>query len=73
MTYTGCLAKGDSAGQYMFTDASGEKKAAVPSSGVDLDKHAANHTVKLTGSMSTDGKTLTVSKVEHVSETCQSK
>jgi len=72
-TLTGCLTKGDGAGMYNLTEASGDKKMAVPSSGVDLEKHAMNHTVKLTGSLSSDGKTLTVSKIEHVSETCQTK
>jgi hypothetical protein len=71
MTYTGCLAKGDSQGEYKFTEASGSAKTVVASSGVDLDKHSANHTVKLTGTMGTDGK-LTATKVEHVSDTCQS-
>src|SRR3982751_987433 len=67
-TMTGCLTKGDTAGQYSFTDSSsGAKKSVVPSSGVDLDKHAANHTVKLTGTASSDGQTFTVRHVEHVS------
>src|SRR5947209_16861806 len=63
-TMTGCLTKGDSAGQYSFTDAStGTKKTVVPASGVELDKHAANHTVKLTGTVSQDGQTLTATNV----------
>jgi hypothetical protein len=71
-TMTGCLTKGDTAGQYAFTDTkSGNKTTVVPSSGVDLDKHAANHTVKLTGTLSEDGKTLTATNVEHVSATCE--
>src|SRR5689334_19920166 len=69
-TMTGCLTKADTAGQYSLTDASGTKKTVVPSSGVDLDKHAANHTVKLTGTASQDGQTFTATKVEHVSATC---
>lgn len=71
-TMTGCLSKSDTAGQYSFTDSStGAKKNVVPSSGVDLDKHAANHTVKLTGTVSQDGQTFTATEVEHVSATCQ--
>lgn len=69
-TMTGCLTKSDTAGQYAFIDASGTKRTVVASSGVDLDKHSANHTVKLTGTLSDDGKTLTATNVEHVSETC---
>ena len=70
-TITGCLTKGDTAGQYMLTDNTGAKKNIVPSSGVDLDKHAANHTVKLTGTMSQDGQTFTATNVEHVSSSCE--
>jgi hypothetical protein len=70
-TLTGCLNKGDTAGEYTFTDsATGQKKNVTASSGVDLAKHAANHTVKLTGTVSDDGQTMTVTKLEHVSATC---
>lgn len=69
-TITGCLAKGDAAGQYILTDSkSGSKITVTPSAGVELDQHAANHTVKLTGSKGTGG-TFTATKVEHVSATC---
>ena len=69
---TGCLTKGDTEGQYAFTETTtGDKKSVVPSSGVDLDKHSSNHTVKLTGTLSEDGKTFTATKVEHVSSTCE--
>ncbi len=70
-TITGCLNKADTAGQYALTDSTtGAKKTVVASSGVDLEKHAANHTVKLTGTMSDDGQTFTATNVEHVSDTC---
>ena len=70
-TLTGCLTKGDTAGQYMLSDTtSGEKKRVTASSGVDLEKHSANHTVRLTGKLSDDGQTFTATNVEHVSETC---
>jgi hypothetical protein len=39
----------------------------------ELEKHATNHTVKLTGTMRNEGgKTVfTVTKIEHVAPTCQ--
>jgi len=70
-TVTGCLSKGSSDSQYMFTDSKTGTPMTVTGS-ADLSKHAANHTVKLTGTKSMDGgKTVfTVTKVEHVSATC---
>jgi hypothetical protein len=68
-TITGCLAKGDTAGQYTITEKGGTKTTVAASAGVELDKHAANHTVTLTGSKDSAG-TFTATKVDHVSATC---
>jgi hypothetical protein len=68
-TITGCLAKGDTTGQYTLTEKGGTKTSVAASAGVELDKHAANHTVTLTGSRD-GGGTFTATKVEHVSATC---
>ena len=69
---TGCLSK-DSSGAYTLTDSTGNK-IAVSGTTPDLEKHAANHTVTLTGKMTTDanGKpAMEVSKLKHVSDTCK--
>jgi hypothetical protein len=63
---TGCLTKGDSAGQYNLATAGGQKVTVTGPA--DLDKHAQNHTVKLTGSMK--GGTFEATAIEHVSATC---
>jgi hypothetical protein len=68
-TITGCLAKGGTTGQYTITEKGGTKTTVAASAGVELDKHAANHTVTLTGSRDSGG-TFTATKVEHVSATC---
>jgi hypothetical protein len=69
-TITGCLAKGDTADQYILTDSkSGTKTTVTASSDVGLAKHASNHTVRLTGTKS--GDSFTATKVEHVSATCE--
>jgi hypothetical protein len=69
---TGCLAKGDTPDQYVLSDQSGQK-IVVTGSSDDLSKHAANHTVKITGQPSADGKSFTATKVEMISATCQNK
>ena len=70
MTLTGCLNKGEMDNHYAFTDITTGKKMTV--TGVaGLQKHAANHTVKITGSQS--AKVFNVTKVEHVSPTCEAK
>ena len=68
-TITGCLTKGDT-GEWVIADQSGNKLTVV--SKEDFTKHA-NHTVKLTGSPSEDGKTFNASKLEHVADSCQAK
>jgi hypothetical protein len=66
-TLTGCLT--ETGGAYMLKSQSGEEVAVKGSE--DLTKHK-NHTVRLTGKMSDEGgkKTLTISKLEHVSASC---
>ncbi|MFN0171614.1 MAG: hypothetical protein ACKV22_34795 [Bryobacteraceae bacterium] len=68
---TGCLTKGAQAGEFILTDEkSGERMIAAGSP--DLEKHAANHKVKVTGSREPgDGKQVfKVTSIEHVSDTC---
>lgn len=71
-TLSGCLAKGTETGQYVLTDKAGTKTSVTAAAGVELEKHAANHTVRLIGSKGTDGS-FAVSKVEHVSATCSTR
>lgn len=71
-TMTGCLAKGTATGQYVLTDKAGTKTNVTAAAGVELEKHAANHTVRLTGSKGSDGS-FAASKVDHVSATCEAK
>jgi hypothetical protein len=70
MTMTGCLTKGADVPQHFsFVDLKNGKKWTVTGL-ADLEKHAANHTVRITGTAT--AKVFNVTKVEHVSETCQS-
>ncbi|MGH9324193.1 MAG: hypothetical protein ACRD21_05705 [Vicinamibacteria bacterium] len=72
---TGCLNAADQQGQFVLTvkegGSKGEKVTVVGAA--DLEKHAKNHTVKLTGTMAKEGgkDVLKVSKIEHVEATCQ--
>lgn len=69
-TLTGCLAKGDTANEYILTDSkTGTKTAVTASAGVEIGKHA-NHTVKLTGSKRADG-TFVATNLEHISAKCE--
>lgn len=72
---TGCLNAGDQQGQYVFTVKEGGKRGEklVVVGAADLEKHAKNHTVKLTGAMAKEGDkdVFKVSKIEHVDATCQ--
>ena len=72
-TLTGCLSKGASAGQYVLA-AEGQSDQVMITGGADLDKHAANHTVKVTGTWdeSAGQKQFRVSKIEHVADSCKS-
>jgi hypothetical protein len=70
-TITGCLSKGaDQPQHYNFVDQSNGRKMTVTGL-ADLEKHSANHTVRLTGSMT--NKVFNVTKVEHVSASCEAK
>ena len=70
MTLTGCLNKGDRENHYTFTDLKTGRKMTVTGP-ADLEKHASNHTVKITGSRT--AQVFDVTKVEHVSPTCEAK
>ncbi|HYP06119.1 MAG TPA: hypothetical protein VER03_07760 [Bryobacteraceae bacterium] len=71
MTMTGCLTKGaDTPQHYNFTDQASGKKWTVTGP-ADLEKHSANHTVRLTGAET--AKVFAATKVEHVAATCQAK
>ena len=67
---TGCLNKDGS--NYTLTDEASGVKTPVTGT-ADLEKHAANHKVKLTGTLKkdTDGKAvLDVSKIDHIADSC---
>ena len=70
VTVTGCLDKGENPNEFVLTDSSSGTKMIVTGS-PDLEKHAAKHIEKLTGTASEDNKSFTVSKVEHVADSCQ--
>ena len=57
-----CVKAGE---KYVFVS-KGKVSAIQNQDFADLDKHAG-HNIKLTGTLSTDGKTITVSKIEMVS------
>jgi len=69
VTVTGCLDKGAGPNEYILTDqASGAKM--IVTGAPELEQHAAKHTEKLTGTPSEDSKSFTVSKLEHVADSC---
>ena len=71
MTMTGCLTKGTDVPQHFsFVDKKSGRKWTVTGT-PDLEKHAANHTVRITGTAT--AHVFKVTQVEHVSETCQAK
>ena len=68
---TGCLSK--DAGGFLLTDEKSGGKMIITGP-ADLEKHAANHKVTLTGSAKTDpsGKNVfEVSKIQHVDASCK--
>jgi hypothetical protein len=70
-TMTGCLNKGaDQPQHFNFTNQQNGRKMVVTGP-ADLEKHSANHTVRITGSMT--NKVFNVTKVEHVAATCEAK
>ncbi len=70
VSMTGCLSKG-AGGEYVLTNEKTGRETTVTGT-ADLEKHSANHKVKLTGTRTTEGgKTvLNVSKIDHISDTC---
>src|SRR5436189_5468558 len=70
ITITGCLNKGEREDHYAFTDTKDGTKMTVTGP-ADLAKHASNHTVKITGYKT--GEVFNVTKVEHISPTCEAK
>ena len=70
-TMTGCLSK-DATGGYTLADEKTGAKTAVAGPS-DLEKHAANHKVTLTGTTKMDaGKPVfTVTNIKHVSPECK--
>jgi hypothetical protein len=64
---TGCLGKGDAAGQYTLTTKSGQKLTVAGTA--DMEKHVG-HTVTLTGARK--GRSFDATALEHVAPTCDS-
>ena len=84
MTVTGCLQKGDEAGEYTVMNEDGKRYGLHESSGVDLSKHVG-HKVSVTGTKmreaneakekheagGAEAADLRVTNVKHISETCK--
>jgi hypothetical protein len=73
-TLTGCLTK-DASGNYMLTDETTGTQTIVTGAS-DLEKHAANHTVTLTGTSTTDAsgkQVFQATKIQPVSNSCKAK
>jgi hypothetical protein len=84
MSITGCLQKGDEAGEYSITAQDGKRYGLHPGSGVDLAKHMG-HKVTVTGTKmreeneanekheagGAEAADLRVTNIKHISETCQ--
>jgi len=85
ISVTGCLQKGDEAGEYSITGQDGKTYGLRSRSGVDLAKHVG-HKVTVTGTKMREGNEakekhesgakeeemhLRVSDIQHISETCQ--
>jgi hypothetical protein len=51
VTITGCLNKAQAAGEYVIADEAAKKNVTVTGDAALLDRHANNHKVTLTGSM----------------------
>jgi hypothetical protein len=68
---TGCLSKDASGGYTLADEKTGAKTMVTGPS--DLEKHAANHKVTLTGTSKMDsGKTVfNVTKIQHVAAECK--
>ena len=73
-TMTGCLSTAPSGNEYVFVE-EGTGKQITVAGNADLAKHAANHTVKITTAPAEAASTspATVTKIEHVSNSCPAK
>lgn len=73
MTMEGCLTKGADVPQhYSFVDLkTGKKWTVTGPAELNLEKHSANHTVRITGNQT--AKVFNVTNLEHVSGTCDPK
>jgi len=67
---TGCLTKAAD-GSYLLADEKTGKQVMVTGPS-DLEKHSANHKVRLTGTETKTGGTMTfeATKIQHISPTC---
>lgn len=82
VTVTGCLQKGDQAGEYTITGQDGKRYELRASKSVDLSKHLG-HKVTVTGAEMRERSTakeknegeetehLRVTNIQHISESCQ--
>jgi hypothetical protein len=84
VTVTGCLQKGDEAGEYSVTGEDGKRYGLHGSSSVDLSKHLG-HKVTVTGTKMREANEakeknqseggeyadLRVTNIKHISETCK--
>jgi hypothetical protein len=84
VTVTGCLQKGDEAGEYAVTAEDGKRYGLHESSGMDLSKHLG-HKVTVTGTKMREENEpkekheagggeyadLRVTNIKHISETCK--
>ena len=84
MTVTGCLQKGDEAGEYSITSENGKRYGLHGTSSVDLSKHLG-HKVTVTGTKmhekneanekneagGAEAADLRVTNIKHISESCQ--
>ena len=70
-TITGCLSKGERTGEYVLTDEKTGEKTIVKGL-AELDKHAANHKVTLTGKRTTKGDqtVFEATAIKHIAATC---
>lgn len=67
-TLVGCLTTTE-AGQYLLTDSRRQMQIVI-TNGAAIQKHV-NHLVKIVGTPSEDGQSVTVTKIQMVAATCQ--
>jgi hypothetical protein len=82
LNFTGCLARGEKAHQYVVTDNNGQKYGLLPDPGVNMRKHVGQK-VMITGDIAkakrerraegapADEQFLRVNQVKKVSDSCQ--